>query len=98
MATAADVHERPLSPRATALPRAGLGVSRLVLGGVVAVAALVACAILLVGEARYRSCIAAAEVRYPAVAVSALNSRTTGPLKVSFVNERARAIDACGRV
>jgi hypothetical protein len=48
-------------------------------------------------EARYRSCIAAAEARYPAVAVSAFTTRQTGPVKVSFVRERQRAVDDCGR-
>jgi hypothetical protein len=49
-------------------------------------------------ESRYRSCVAAAEARYPAVAVSAFNSRTTGPVKLSFVNERQDAVDDCGRL
>jgi hypothetical protein len=53
--------------------------------------------VLVVGESRYRSCIARAEARYPAVAVSAFTGRATGPLKVSFVDERARALDDCGR-
>jgi hypothetical protein len=34
---------------------------------------------------------------YPAVPVSAFNSRAAGPLKVSFTAERARALDSCGR-
>jgi hypothetical protein len=38
-----------------------------------------------------------ADARYPAVAVSAFTGRATGPLKVSFVAERARALDDCGR-
>jgi len=66
---------------------------------VVVAAALVAlCAVLFVGESRYRSCIARAEARYPAVPVSAFTGRATGPLKVSFVDERARALDDCGRL
>jgi hypothetical protein len=67
---------------------------------IVAVAAAVVvalCTVLLVGESRYRSCIARADARYPAVAVSAFTGRATGPLKVSFVAERARALDDCGR-
>ena len=54
-------------------------------------------ALLFYGEARYRSCIASAEARYPAVPVSAFNQQSTGPLKVSFVEERADALDDCGR-
>ena len=53
--------------------------------------------LLFYGEARYRSCIAKAEAEFPAVAVSSFNSRATGPLKVSFVEERARALESCGR-
>jgi len=53
--------------------------------------------LLFYGEARYRSCIARAEAEFPAVPVSSFNQRATGPLKVSFVEERARALDACGR-
>jgi len=53
--------------------------------------------LLFYGEARYRSCIARAEAEFPAVAVSSLNQRETGPLKVSFVAERARALERCGR-
>lgn len=53
--------------------------------------------LLFYGEARYRNCIARAEAQYPAVAVSSFNQRATGPLKVSFVQERARALESCGR-
>jgi hypothetical protein len=64
--------------------------------------ALLAVAVLLLllfyGEARYRSCIARAEAEFPAVPVSSFNQAGTGPLKVSFVEERARALDGCGRL
>jgi hypothetical protein len=64
----------------------------------VAVAVVVAlCAVLLVGESRYRSCIARAEAEFPAVPVSSFNGEVTGPLKVSYVAERAQALDDCGR-
>jgi hypothetical protein len=65
----------------------------------VAVAAVVValCGLLLVGESRYRSCIARAEAEFPAVPVSSFTGQATGPLKVSFVNERAAALDDCGR-
>ena len=66
------------------------------IAAVIAVLVLIVCALLLVGESRYRSCIARAEADFPAVPVSALNSRVTGPLKVSFVTERSRALDDCG--
>jgi hypothetical protein len=53
--------------------------------------------LLFYGEARYRSCIERAEAEFPAVPVSSFNQRATGPLKVSFVEERARALEECGR-
>ena len=58
---------------------------------------VVVCAVLFVAEQRYRSCIARAQAEYPAVAVSSFNGDDTGPLKVSFVEERGRALDACDR-
>ena len=52
----------------------------------------------LAGETGVRACIEAAEAKYPAVPVSAFVTRdrsATGPLKVSYIRERARAVDAC---
>jgi hypothetical protein len=46
-----------------------------------------------------RACIEAAEARFPAVSVSAFVTRdrsASGPLKLSFVRERQRAVAACG--
>jgi hypothetical protein len=60
-------------------------------------ALLVVLALVFYGEARYRSCIARAQAEFPAVPVSSFNQADTGPLKVSFVAERARALDRCGR-
>lgn len=54
--------------------------------------------LLLALESRYHSCVAAAEARYPAVAVSAFTTRSTGPVKVSFVEEREEAVEDCGRL
>ncbi|HEX8054874.1 MAG TPA: hypothetical protein VF517_17955 [Thermoleophilaceae bacterium] len=45
-----------------------------------------------------RACIESAEARYPAVSVSAFVTRdrsASGPLKLSFVRERQRAVAAC---
>lgn len=83
----------PRAPRRP-IPRAAW----LTIGVVIAVVVLLVCAVLGVLEARYRSCIAAAEARYPAVPVSAFTTQDTGPVKVSFVEERQRAVDACGRL
>lgn len=71
--------------------------SRATIAVTVAAIIVAVCSVLLVAESRYRSCIARAEARYPAVPVSAFTGRATGPLKVSFVAERARALDDCGR-
>jgi hypothetical protein len=64
------------------------------------VAAAVAALALLWGasESHYRSCVTAAQARYPATPVSALSTRETGPLKLSFVRERQAAVDECGRL
>jgi hypothetical protein len=71
--------------------------SRATIALVVAAVVVAVCAVMVVGESRYRSCIARVQAQYPAVPVSAFTGRATGPLKVSFVNERARALDDCGR-
>jgi hypothetical protein len=78
-------------------PTASRRTSRTTIALVVAAIVVAVSAVLLVGESRYRSCIARAEAQYPAVPVSAFTGRATGPLKVSYVNERARALDDCGR-
>lgn len=65
-------------------------------GAVIAVASLV----WLGASANYRSCVEAAEAKFPAVPVSAFVTEDpgeVGPLKVSFVNERTAAVDDCSR-
>ncbi|HEX8068172.1 MAG TPA: hypothetical protein VF520_16775 [Thermoleophilaceae bacterium] len=45
-----------------------------------------------------RACIERAAAKYPAESVSAVVTKdrtATGPLKLSFVTERARAVDDC---
>jgi hypothetical protein len=52
----------------------------------------------LAGETSERACIEAAQARYPAVSVSAFVTRdrsASGPLKLSFVRERQRAVAEC---
>jgi hypothetical protein len=53
--------------------------------------------IWLASEAHYSGCVARANAEFPAVPVSAFaGSRTaTGPVKVSFVQERAKAVKDC---
>ena len=49
----------------------------------------------IASEQHYRSCIAKASARYPAVPVSAFTGKDVGPVKVSFVKERASAVNSC---
>ena len=69
------------------------GVTRLA-----AVVIVVLSVLWLAAESHYRSCIAKANAKYPAVAVSAFNGKTTGPLRVSFVSQRQKAVDSCHRL
>jgi len=72
-------------------------------GPVAGVVALVSLLLMGIGlfwladEAYYRGCIARVNATYPAVPVSAFaGSKTaTGPVKVSFVNERTKALKDC---
>ena len=65
----------------------------LIAAGVVAFALLWSAA-----ESHYRSCVTAAEARFPATPVSAASGAQTGPLKLSFVEERQEAVEECGRM
>jgi hypothetical protein len=67
---------------------------------VIAIASVVAAVALwkTAGATDDRACVEAAEARYPAVGVSAFvtrDRRDTGPIKLSFVTERQKAVDAC---
>ena len=67
---------------------------------VIAVATIVAAiALWRTSNGTYeRACIEAANAKNPPVGVSAFvtrDRRDTGPIKLSFVNERQRAVDAC---
>ena len=61
----------------------------------VAIALVVISLLWTASEQHYRACVAKAEAKFPAIPISALTGRTTGPLKVSFVEERSRAVDGC---
>lgn len=69
--------------------------------GIVAGAVISVLSLLWIGGSQnYASCVKAAEAKYPAVPVSAFVTEDpgeVGPLKVSFVNERADAVDDCSR-
>ena len=71
-----------------------------------AIAAVVAGVIItlsilwLASETHYRGCIEKANAKFPAIPVSAYVVRdksSVGPLKVSFVDQRTRAVDDCHR-
>jgi hypothetical protein len=63
---------------------------------VIAALALVAISLVwIASEQHYRSCVASAQARYPAIPVSAFNRKDIGPVKVSFVNERTKAVESC---
>ena len=51
----------------------------------------------LASETEKRACVEKAQARYPAIPVSAFtrNRTAVGPLKVSFVAERAKAVSDC---
>jgi hypothetical protein len=72
--------------------------------GRVGIAAMIAVALIVIAllwtasEMHYRACVEKAEAKFPAVPVSAFTGRATGPLKVSFVNERSKAVDDCGHL
>lgn len=68
---------------------------------VIAAAAAVVAALALVwmaGEAHFRGCVDEVAARYPPIAVSAFSRQQTGPLKVAYDAERAKALDGCTRV
>ena len=62
---------------------------------IAAVALVVVSLVWIASEQHYRSCIASAQARYPAVPVSAFNRTDVGPVKVSFVTERTKAVESC---
>ncbi len=49
----------------------------------------------LASQAKYGNCVAAQSAKYPAIGVSAFNTKTTGPIKVAYDAERRKAVDAC---
>lgn len=68
-----------------------------VVGITIAVALVVLSIVWMAAESHFRSCIAEAEAKFPAVSVSAFSGRQTGPVRVSFVDERTAAVDKCSR-
>ena len=67
---------------------------------VIAIASVIAAIALWksAGATDERACIEAAQAKYPAIGVSAFvtrDRRDTGPIKLSFVDERQNAVDKC---
>lgn len=59
--------------------------------------ALIAIAVALFSLAsavKAGNCIAEQSAKYPAIGVSAFNTKTTGPIKVAYDAERRKAIEA----
>lgn len=76
--------------------REGSGAAGTIVTGIIA-AALVAIAVALFslsGAVKNGNCIAEQSAKYPAIGVSAFNTKTTGPIKVAYDAERRKAIDA----
>ena len=63
----------------------------------VAIGLVVFSIVWMASSLHYRSCIAKAQAKYPAVPVSAFTGKDIGPVKVSFVKERTKAVDNCHR-
>jgi len=85
--------DRGVSNGAPVMMRRGRTGVAIALSAVVATLSLV----WMAGESHYKSCIAAANANFPAVPVSALRGTQTGPLKLSFTEERQAAVSKCHR-
>ena len=85
--------EGPRSPRSSA-GAAALGTAGI--AGLIAAALVVIALLWTASEMHYRGCVEKAQAKFPAVPVSAFAGKQTGPLKVSFVSQRAKAVDECG--
>jgi hypothetical protein len=72
---------------------------RRVVASVAAIALVVGAFALLwsASEAHFRGCVEETAARYPPIAVSAFSGDQTGPLKVAYDKERAKALDDCSR-
>ena len=65
--------------------------------GLIAVAMIAIAVALfsLASQAKYGNCVAAQAAKYPAIGVSAFNTKSTGPIKVAYDAERRKAVEAC---
>lgn len=67
--------------------------------GLVGIASVVAAASLfwMATETHYGKCVDAQVAKYPAIGVSAFNTKTTGPIKLAYDVERRDAVGRCKR-
>ena len=49
----------------------------------------------IASETHYGQCVAAQVGKYPAIGVSAFNTKSTGPIKLAYDTERRKAITDC---
>ncbi len=64
--------------------------------GIISLALIALSMVCISGEMRYRNCLEEAQAKYPATPVSAFDTKSTGPIKLSFVQERQKAVEDCG--
>lgn len=68
-------------------------------GGIIGGASLLAALSLfwMATETHYGKCVDAKVAKYPAIGVSAFNTKGTGPIKLAYDAERRAAVDKCKR-
>lgn len=64
---------------------------------IIAIAAIFAAVSLgrIASADHYAACVNAQVAKYPAIGVSAFNTKTTGPIKVAYDVERRAAVEKC---
>ncbi|MDQ8044811.1 MAG: hypothetical protein AAGC46_20600 [Solirubrobacteraceae bacterium] len=84
------------TPDTTATPRTGPSVVG-VAAAIVAIASIIAAFSLvrIASADHYAACVNAQVAKYPAIGVSAFNTKTTGPIKVAYDAERRAAVNKC---
>ena len=88
---------RPEASTAPAAASGGSGGTPAIVTGVIALA-LIAIAVALfslASQVKYGNCVAAQSAKYPAIGVSAFNTKATGPIKVAYDAERRKAVNSC---
>lgn len=84
------------TPETPTVYRSGEGKTVSTIVGSIIALALVGIAVALFSvssQMKAGNCIAEQSAKYPAIGVSAFNTKTTGPIKVAYDAERRQAID-----